>query len=394
MASAAGVSPVHAYDLNSTARVTASGSYETNPNLVQSNQRHLFEKRLAPGWSGVLDGETYGLAADFGTSFVRTSDETISPDSLRYDTSLAGNLDFERARTSGGFDYSRRAFNNTEFNDNELTTDETDASVSNAVTVDDASLATRFEYDATELLQVFVDNNYRLVSFTGGNSTSFTSNTVTLGSRYEMSDYLSISPEFEYRIFEPDDSDSQNTYEARLRGNYQASDVTQYNVAIGMIRTKQETNVSLDATYIQQLDDVLLQVTASRSLSPSDDGELRDSKRLSAQVSKPLSDVTTIGADAQFRLNDEVEARRGGFNLTHELSDALVVGFNLNVIETIPDNGSSTMQYRADPFLNWLVHENVNARVSYRELWQETGSSGSVNTRRISLAVTYTHPFY
>ena len=163
-----------------------------------------------------------------------------------------------------------------------------------------------------------------------------------------------------------------------------------------MLRTSEESSITFDAAYERTFQDFLLQITGSRDVSPSDNGELRDSKSFVVNINRDFSEYTRGGVTALWRSNDDVEARRWGFNMSHDFSADIVLGLNMDVVETTTDNAagdSTTMQYRADPFVNWTVVENLNARLSYRELWQDADNSGTVNTRRVTLGVTYTHPF-
>ena len=386
----------HAADFTSTARVSTQGSYETNPELAQSNKTHVAEKQLAPGWSGALDGETYGLDFDLGATFVRSSDETITPDSLRYDTTIAGDVDFDLTRLSGSIDYFRRAFDNTEFNDNELVTDADTASVSNNVTVDDITLSSRLEHDWSDRTTLFLEDSLRSVAFTGGDSTDFTNSTVAVGGNYAWSGKLTLTPEIQVRRFEPVDVAPTNVVEANMGVNYQASDTSLYNVTVGMLKTSEQNSVTFDATYEKTFETFVFQLTGNREVSPSDNGELRDSKSVGVDISHDVSDYTRIGLVGLWRSNEALEARRWGFNMSHDFSADVVLGLNLDVVQSITGSAAgetTTMQYRADPFVNWTVVENLNARLSYRELWQDADNSGSVNTRRVTLAVTYTHPF-
>ena len=385
-----------AADFTSTARVSTQVSYENNPQLLAENQSHIAEKQISPGWSGALDGETYGIDFDLGMTLVRTSDETITPDSSRYDTTVAGDLDYDRLRLSGSADYFRRAFDNTEFNDNELTTDADTASVSNDVTVDDATLSARLDYDWSDRTSVFVEDTHRIVAFSGGDSTDFTNTTVSTGANYEWNESLTVTPVLELRRFEPADIAPTNVVEASMGVNYQPSDTSLYNVTVGMLKTSEQQAVTLDATYEKTFETFVLQVTGKRNVAPSDNGELRDSKSVGVDLSHDFSEYTRAGVDALWRSNDDLEARRWGFNMSHDFSADIVLGFNLNVVQSITDSATgeaTTMQYRADPFVNWTVVENLNARLSYRELWQDAENSEAVNTRRVTLAVTYTHPF-
>ncbi|WP_425405334.1 hypothetical protein [Hwanghaeella sp.] len=386
----------NAADFTSTGRLSIQGSYETNPELRRSNKTHVAERQLSPGWVGEWDGETYGLDFDLGATFVRTSDETITPDSLRYDTTVAGDVDLDRVRLSGSLDYSLSAFDNTEFNDNELTTDADSASVSNDVQVDDVSLTTRFEYDWSDRMSLFLEDSFRAVSFSGGNSTDFTNTTVATGVSYDWSDVITITPRVEYRKFEPADTEPTNVIETSMGINHQLNDTSTYNLTVGMLRTGSERKVTFDASYEKTFEEYVLRLTGNRDVTPSDDGELRESRSLGFDIAHALSATTRAGIDGLWRENDDLEARRLGFNMSHDVSPDVVLGFTVNVVQSISENLAGTtkeMQYRADPFLNWTFAENLNARFSYRELWEDTDNQGSVNTRRATVAVTYTHPF-
>lgn len=390
------VKNVQAGDLQSTARLTISGAYETNPEQRRSNDRHVAERQLSPVWFGTWDEETYGLDFDFGATFVRTSDETITPDSVRYDTSVGGDIDFDLVRLSGSLDYTRRAFDNTEFNDNELTTDADAASVSDEQTVDDAKVSSRLEYDMSDRTLLFVEDTYRIVSFTGGESTDFTNGTVAAGVTHELSSTLTLTPQLEVRRFEPADNAPTNLVEASLGVNQLLSDISEYNVTIGLLRASSENSITFDASYSHAFEEFILQLTGNRQVSPSDDGNLRESTSIGFDVSHDFSETTRAVFDGVWRTNDDLEARRFGLRVSHDFNDKVALGIDLNVIQSISDNvagETKTMQYRADPFLNWTLSENLNTRLSYREFWEDEDGLGSVNTRRVTLAVTYTRPF-
>ena len=382
-----------AAELSSTGRLTVQGSYETNPELLRRNERHVAEKQLSPGLVGELLGETYGIDFDLGMSMVRTSDETVTPDSLRYDTTVGGRVDAELFRLTGSVDYSKQAFDNTEFNDDELTTDAGSASVSNNETVDDITLTSRLEHDWSERSTVFLEDAYRVVSFTGGNSTDFTNVSLSSGVVYQWSETLAVTPGFEVRRFDPADNAPTDIVEGSLGFEQQLNDTTAYDVTIGMLKTGDEAQVTFDATFEKLFQDYFLQLNGNRQLSPNDEGELQDRRTFGLDISRELSDRTRAGIDAIWTKSEDLDSRRLGFNISHDVNQDVLIGFSMDAVQSISENAvgdTKTMQYRADPFVNWIVAENLSARLSYRELWEDTDALGSVNTRRVTLAVTYT----
>lgn len=385
-----------AAEMTSTGRLTVQGSYETNPALLRRNERHVAEKQLSPNLVGELLGETYGIDFDLGMSMVRTSDETVTPDSLRYDTIVSGNVDAELFRLSGSVDYSRQAFDNTEFNDNELTTDAGTATVSDDETVDDVTLTSRIERDWSERSTVFLQDSYRVVSFTGGDSTDFTNAAISSGVDYEWSETLTVTPGFEVRRFDPADNAPINIVEGSLGLNQQFDETTSYEVTIGMLRASGDAKVTFDASFEKVFQEYVLLLNGNRQLSPDDEGDLQDRRTFGIDVSRELSERTRAGVDAVWSKNEDLDSRRLGFNISHDVNPDVLIGFSMDAVQSISENAvgdTKTMQYRADPFVNWIVAENLSARLSYRELWEDTDALGSVNTRRVTLAVTYTQPF-
>jgi len=387
--------PANAGDWNHEARLSVQTSHETNPGL-DNNPRKVTLGQVAPTWISNYVGETVSGNASLGSTFVRSSDEVAQPNSVRYDVKTDAQKQFETFDVSGAVNYFRRDFQNTEFNDNELTTDAESASVSENITVDDVTVLTRAQKSFSENVTGFANNTYRLVKFSGGNSTDFTNDTVLSGLTMVRSDKLTITPALGYTRFEPEGRDPTNLYRAQFGADIQPNPTTVLGVTFGGIKAGNETDVSLQASYQQQFEYVTVDAALSRDLSPSDGGELRKQKSFEVGVSHNFSDYTRIRVDAEWKKNDDIEARRTGMNLVHELSQDMRVGFSLDFVRSYSDGLTGeqvTTALRADPFLSWRISEEVDARFSYREIQQDQTGQDRVRSRRVAVVVNYATPF-
>lgn len=382
-------------DWSHEARLSLQGSHETNPQL-DNNRRKVTLGQVVPTWVSNYDGETFAANTAIGATVVRSSDQVAQSNSVRFDTQTSVEAAFEKLKVTGNLNYFRRDFQNTEFNDDELTTDASNASVSEDITVDDVAVQTRFETDFTSNIAGFADNNFRTVKFSGGDSTDFTNDTLLTGAILIVNDRLTVSPSIGYTRFEPENTDPTNLYRVQIGGNYSASDTVLFGLTIGGIKTDTENDVSLDATYQQEFLSFTLDASASRDLAPSDGGELRKEKAIEIGVSHDFSDYTRIRVDAEWQINDDVEARRTGFNLTHDLTQDTSIGVRLNYVRSYRDlvaGEQVTTALRADPFFVWRISEQVDARLSYREVQQDQTGADRVRTRRVAFVLNYSTPF-
>lgn len=382
-------------DWQHEASLSLQSSHETNPQL-DSNRRKVTLGQVSPAWTSIYSTETVSASTSLGTTFVRSSDQVVQSNSVRYDTNTTLDASFEKLTARGELNFFRRDFQNTEFNDNELTTDESSASVSEDVTVDDLTFQTRFDRALSPRLSVFADNNYRIVEFSGGDSTNFANATFTAGANGAINDRLVLTPSVGFTRFEPDDTDPTNLFRVQLGANYTASDTSLYELTIGGIKTDTEYDVSLEALYQQEFELFALDASASRDLAPSDDGELREENTVQIGVSHEFSVYTRARVDAEWQVNDDIEARRVGINLTHDLSEDTTIGLRVNFVRSYSDSGTGdqiTSSIQTDPFVAWRISEEVDARLSYREVQLDQTGSDRVRTRRLAFLINYATPF-
>ena len=384
-------------DWRTTASLSQTTSYENNPELGQNGRRSNTLQELSPSILSAYESDTYGLDLDLSGTMVRSRDTTVTGDSTRLDLNAANDLDLDRARLFADFALSRRAVQSSEFNDDELTTDASDASVSNDEEVEEMTVSSRAEWDMSDLVVLFGTHEFRNVRFDGGGD-SFINNDVSLGASWLLSDRLDLSPSIGFTRFEPENEgeDTTNLVRADLSANYLYNDKTLASLSFGILDFEDQQDFSLNAQVQRSFEKSTLSLGLSRTVSPGDESELEINDTATLGLSYSFSDLTSANLDAQFRENEDTESQRAGISVVHTYSDKVSFGIDLDWIETTDlsvANETETVQYRADPFVAWTINEDLNARLSYRELQERETDQETVRSRRVTFTISYSRQY-
>jgi len=384
-------------DWRTTASVSHTTTYDNNPQLEQDGRQSNTLREVSPSILSAYESETYGLDLDLSGTMVRSRNKTVTGDSTRLELNAANDLDFDRLRLFADVSLTRRANEATEFNDNELTTDASNASVSNDDEVEEMTLSSRGEWDLSELVTLFGTHEYRDVQFSGEGD-SFVNNEYALGASWILSERMDLSPSIGFTRLEPENEqeDNSNLLRADLSANYLYNDKTLATITVGILDFEDERDFSLDAQFQRSFEKSTLSLGLSRDVSPGDESELEVSDSATLGVSYDFSDLTRANVDAQFRENEDTESQRAGFSLVHTYSDKISFGIDLDWIESTDLSDVSepeTTQYRADPFVNWTINEDINARLSYRELQERETDQETVRSRRVSFTIRYSKQY-
>lgn len=385
-------------DWRTTTSVSQTTSYENNPELGQNGRQSNTLREFSPSILSSYESETYGLDLDLSGTLVRSRNSAVTGDSTRLDLNVANDLDFDRIRLFSDLALTRRAVESSEFNDGELTTDAANATVSNDQEVEEMSLSSRGEWDTSDLVSVFATHNFRNVRFDGGGGDDFVNNDLSLGASWPLSDRLDLTPSLGFTRFEPSNegSDTTNLMRADLRANYLYDDRTLASVSFGVLDFEDTRDYSLDAQLQRSFEKSSFTLGLSRTVSPGDESELEVSDSASLGLSYTFSDLTSANFDAQYRENEDIESQQAGISLVHVYSDKVSFGINFDWIESTDVsniNETETVQYRADPFVTWTLSEDLNARLSYRELQERETDRETVRSRRVSFTISYSKQY-
>ena len=388
--------PSAAGDWLTTFGVTHQTTYENNPQLGQNGRQSNTLNEVSPSVLSAYESETYALDLDLSGTLVRSRNKQVTGDTTRLNLNASNDFDFDTIRVFSAAALSRSAAENTEFNNNELTTDAASASVTNDEVVEEMSLSSRIEWDISDRTFLFGTHERRETRFDGGDSDSFVNNEFTTGATVFVNDRFDIGPTLAYTRFEPDEGSGTTLIRADLVGNYQFSDNALTSISAGILDFENERDLSLDAEYQHRIEKATLTFGLSRSVSPGNNSQLDSSDSATFGLSYSFSGETEANLDAQYRETDEVEAQQLGLSLLHIFSDKVSVGIDLDWTETTDIGGdaeSVTDEYRADPFLAWQINEDVNARLSYRELQRRETDQETVRSRRVTFSISYSKQY-
>ena len=391
-----GAGQAQAGDWRTTFGLSQQTSYESNPELGQGSRRSNTLNELTPSVLGAYETDTYSLDLDLSGTLVRSRNQTVTGDATRLDLNASNDFDFDRVRFFNDAVLSRDSVENTEFNDNELTTDAASASVTNDETVEELTLSSRLEWDFTDRVILFGTHQRRDVRFDGGTGDSFVNNEFSAGGTVLVNDRLQLGPSVGFSRFEPDDEDRTRLLRADLNGSYQINDNALASVSVGILDFESQQDIGLNASYQHSFEKTILTLGLSREVSPGDNSALETSDTATLGVSYEISDRTQASFDAQYRETETVEAQQAGLSLVHIFSDDVSVGIDLDWTETTDVDSaveSVTDQYRADPFVAWQINEDINARLSYRELQERQTDLETVRSRRVTFSISYSKQY-
>ena len=388
--------PAAAGDWRTTVGLTQQTIYETNPELGQNGRRSNTLNELSPSVLSAYETETYALDLNLSGTMVRSRNQLVTGDTTRLDLNASNDFDFDTVRVFNNAALSRNAVENTEFNDDELTTDAAAASVTNDETVEDMTISSRLEWDLSDRVTLFGTHELRDVRFDGGNSDNFTNNEISVGGTVLVNDRFDIGPSIGFSRFEPDDDDRTRLLRADLTGTYQISDNALTTIAVGVQDFESSRDISVNASYQHSFDKTVLTFGLTRDVSPGDASALESSDTATVGVSYSFSENTQANLDAQYRETETVEAQQAGLSLVHIFNEDVTVGIDLDWTETTDIGGAVetvTDQYRADPFVAWQINEDINARLSYRELQERETDLETVRSRRVTFSISYSKQY-
>lgn len=333
-------------------------SYEDNPTLSIEDETPNGQLVFNPTLTTLYEEDRYRINVATRVSLVRSADQTVEQDTIRYGSDVDGEYDFETAVVSAAFSLNLDPVRDTEFDDTGQLANVSD------VTRTASSLSFGFSQELNDEWRFNVDESFNMVSFSGGDFTDSTNNRFRISFGHDYSDLLTIAPSIGYDRFEPEGGKPSNTYRVNLGGDYALSDVSNAGLTIGGLLTDGGLGLSATAAYDREFEHITILAEATRDVIPSSAGVLRESTRLSSNLTYQYSEMTGAGISTSWR--------------TSSVSGSASSG--------------DTVQMSFSPFINWVLSEDWGVRLTYRERRQQQASAGTARSRTISIVFNYTLP--
>ena len=137
-------------------------SYEDNPTLSLDEETPNGQFLTTPTLTTRYEEERYRINISANASLVRSTDETVEEDTIRYGSDVDGEYDLEMGVISAAFSVDLESIQNTEFDDTGLLADSAD------VTSTKSKLTLGFSQELNDTWQLNLDESFDMQSFSGG----------------------------------------------------------------------------------------------------------------------------------------------------------------------------------------------------------------------------------
>ena len=338
--------------------LSTTTSYEDNPTLAVDDETDNGQLLLRPSLTNRYEGGRYRIDLDANATLVRSTDQSVEEDTVRYGFDAGGEYDRDTGTISVALSLNLDSVQNTEFDDTGLLADSSD------VTRTDSSLKLSLDQELNDKWRLNFSDDLEMVSFSGGNFTDSTNNSARLDLSYEYGDTLTLKPGIGYDRFDPEGGKPSNTYRLNMGGDYALSDISSVGLTLGGLLTDGELGWSAATDYNRAFENFSINADASRDVSPSSAGVLRESTSL-------------------------------GFGLTYRYSETTSAGFASSWRSSTVNNASNagdTIQVELSPWVNWELSEDWSARLTYRGRMQKQPSAGTARSNSISIVFNYSLP--
>lgn len=338
--------------------ISMTTSYEDNPNLSVDDETPNGELLLNPTFTTSYEEERYRINFASNVTLVRSTDQTVQENTIRYGSNIDGAYDLETGVITASSSLNLESVQSTQFDDTGQFANTSD------VTRTSSSLQLGFGRVLNDLWSINFNDSFSMTSFSGGNFIDSTNNSFSVSMGHEYSDVLTITPSIGYDRFNPEGSKPSNTYRLNLGGDYALSDVSGAGLTVGWRLTDGELGFTATANYDREFEKITFSTQANRDVIPSSSGVLRESTGITANVTYQYSEMTTTGLSASYRTSTE--------------SGAI--------------NSGDTVQTEFSPFISWVINEEWSARLTFRERQQEQSQGGTASSSFVSVVFNYTLP--
>ena len=291
--------PVHAYNWNNNYGVDLTAGYHDNIEL--SDDDEINTSSGAVGVFANIEGTTEISSIRLGLGLTGT---TYSDSSLDDETAYNLSLDTSRSgeRLTGFLSVllDREATRETETLDSEF-----DAQDGNR---DSVTVTPGFSYEVSERNSFAASLSFQDVSYDTDSYTDYTENSLLLSWVHQLDEASSVSTEYQYLEYDPDDDDTSDTNSVDVGYDYIASEATSYYFSLGYTKVDEpdgSSNGGTGAFAVNHQTDERndFSLTLSKDYQASGDGEVSDEDRLNLGWNHTLSERV------QFTLLTEVASR-------------------------------------------------------------------------------------
>jgi hypothetical protein len=291
--------PVHAYNWNNDYGVDLTAGYHDNFEL--SNDDEIETSSGAVGVFADIEGTTeissIRLAlALAGTTYSDSSLDDETAYNLSLDTSNSG----ERIASFLSVLLDREATRETEQLDSEF--DAKDG------TRDSVTFTPGLSYEVDERNSIGASFSFQDVSYDTNSYTEYTDKSISLSWVHQLNEASSISTNFQFAEYDPDDENTTDTNGAYVGYDYRASEATSYSFSLGYTKVDEpegSTNGGTGGFAVNHQTDERnnFSLTLSKEYAASGEGDVSDEDRLNLGWNHALSE------EAQFTLSTEVASR-------------------------------------------------------------------------------------
>jgi len=350
-------------DWNANFSTLSSAAYNDNPSLATENAKGRMDFTINRSVDGEYAKDRYRVAIVGRANVVASKDEiaksVFAADQVRYNLDVDGAYDYDTSVISAAFGLGFDTVQNTEFEDTgNLTSD---------VTRTNTNLSLSYSGQITELWSVNISDNYSSATYSGGDFTGYSSNSVNVGLSNTFSDRLTISPSFGFSRYMPDSdiTSPSNTISLKIGGEYQLSEIDILSASLGLVQTGDTLGTSAQLSYSQEvLERLTVNANVTRNHTASGSGSVQQSTGFGGGASYQLFEMTQVGFNASYRTSSSVGA-----------------------------SGSAvTTQLSLDPSINWTLSEKWSAGLNLQSRQQKQPVGGTASSRSVTFALNYNLP--
>ena len=291
--------PLRAYNWSNDYGVDLTAGYHDNIDLSVDDE--IDTSSGAVGVFADMEGTTeissirLALALT-GTTYSDSSLDDETAYNLSLDTSNSG----ERIASFFSLLLDREATRETEQLDSEF--DARDG------TRDSVTFTPSLSYEVDETNSIVAGFSFQDVSYDTNANTDYTDKSISLSWVHQLNEASSISTNFQFAEYDPDDDDTSDTNSVNVGYDYRASEATSYYFSVGYTKVDEPDGSSDGGTGAfavnHQTDERNnFSLSLSKDYQASGDGDVSDEDRLNLGWNHELSER------AQFTLSTEVASR-------------------------------------------------------------------------------------
>ena len=308
-------------------------SFDDNVFLDAATKEEIYYAEVSPTFKINFEEARYRTEVTASGKFRKSSDQDVEKDRFDFGVDLTGAYDFPTSVLNGALGFHRKSVLDTEFEDSGQFRNNDTKNAGNALI--------GYQTELSERWRLNISDNFQLVDYSSNFFNNFWNNTINIGFERDWTEYTVITFDFGYNRYQPDSDllTSTDSYSFAIGLLYSYSENTSITANTGgtYVNDKLRWNAKLQISH--ELENLKFTLDASRQVSPSGLGEVRQTESISSNVSYSYSEDITAGLGASWRNSNSITA------------------------VTLQQD---TKSQEISPWVNWQVDEHWNIRLSYR----------------------------